>query len=329
MARKDVFANITSPQNAGTERRATPGYATRGASRSMINSLSELAEKAALADQALAGEAVVDLDPALLDASFVTDRMGDDETAFQELVKAIEERGQDTPVLVRPHPAAEGRYQIVFGHRRVRAARLLGRPVKAVVRTVSDADHVIAQGQENSARENLSFIERAAFAQTLTGLGYDRKTVQVALSVDAAMTTRMLSVTGRVPPEIVTAIGPAKGIGRDRWLDFAQQIEHPASLGRAEQVVAEERFAALPSEARFDLILAEMKKARRPAKRGNAAGGSWKARDESVSAEFKGTGKTYSIALKSKHAAKFGRFIAENMERLHGEFLESIKSEGD
>ncbi len=86
--------------------------------------------------------------------------------------------------MVRPNPSDKGRYQIVFGHRRVRAARLLGRPVKAVVKHVSDIDHVIAQGQENSARENLSFIERATFAHHLASLGHDRRTIQLALSVD-------------------------------------------------------------------------------------------------------------------------------------------------
>lgn len=328
MARKDIFANITAPQNAAQERKTTPGYATRGASRSMINSLSELAEKAALADQSLVGEAVVELDPALLDVSFVSDRMGEDETAFQELVEAIRERGQDTPVLVRPHPSASGRYQIVFGHRRVRAARLLERPVKAVIKGVSDTDHVIAQGQENSARENLSFIERASFAQNLTTLGHDRRTIQVALSVDAPMLTRMLSVTGRVPKDVIAAIGAAKSVGRDRWTDLAQQIEHPVAFETATQLVVTPGFETLSSEARFDLLLSEIKKARRPVKRSNPVG-EWVSGDAKVTAEFKGSGKSYSISLKSKDAGKFGRFIADNLEKLHDEFVKSVKSQGD
>jgi len=329
MARKDIFANITSQPNTGQERRATtPGYATRGASRSMINSLSELAEKAALADQAMAGDALVDLDPDMLEASFVTDRMGEDEAAFQELVEAIRERGQDTPVLVRPHPSQDGRYQIVFGHRRVRVAKLLGRPVKAVVRQVSDVDHVIAQGQENSARENLSFIERAVFAQNLSDLKHDRRTVQTALSIDGPMLTRMLSVTSRVPAQVITAIGAAKGIGRDKWLELAQQIEHPATSARAGEIIADELFSELPAEARFDFLNAELKKAKRQPKRSVSAN-SWQSRDARVSAEYKSAGKGFSIALKSKDAAKFGRFIAQNLERLHEEFLESVETEGD
>lgn len=325
MARKDIFANITSADGPRPERKTTPGYATRGASRSMISSLSELAEKAAIADQALSGEAVVDLDPDLVDDSFVSDRMGEDQQAFDELVEAIRERGQDSPVLVRPHPRDKDRYQIVFGHRRVRVARLLKRPVRAVVKPVSDIDHVIAQGQENSARENLSFIERASFAHHLQEMGHDRKTIQLSLSVDAALLTRMLSVTGRVPMIVIQAIGAAKGIGRDRWLDLAQMIEHPDALSIARQSVLQDGFDAMSSEQRFERLVQDLRKARKPVRKPRPTG-SWQSKDAAVSAEFKGAGKTYSISLKSKEAVSFGRFITENLERLHAEFLAETKS---
>lgn len=327
MARKDVFANITSPTGAQTERKTIPGYATRGASRSMINSLSELAEKAALAEQALTGEAVVELDPAVIDASFVTDRIDDEPEAFDALVEAIRERGQDTPVLVRPHPVAEGRYQIVFGHRRVRAARLLERPVRAVIKTISDIDHVIAQGQENSARENLSFIERASFAQRLADLGHERRTIHLALSVDAPMLTRMLSVASRIPAAVIEAVGAAKGIGRDRWTDLAQGIEHPEARAAALQAVGEEGFRALASDARFERLAKVVKDAGKPVRRATPPG-TWAAGDQAVAAEFKGSGKSYSIALKSKDAVRFGRFISANLERLYDEFKQT-KQQGD
>lgn len=133
----------------------------------MVRSLDELSKQA---DKFLEGEAVVELDPDTVDGSFVLDRLTDDSEQFEELKAAIAERGQDTPILVRPHPSASGRYQIVFGHRRVRVARELGRKVKAVVKAIDDRTHVIAQGQENSARANLSFIERASFASRLRRL---------------------------------------------------------------------------------------------------------------------------------------------------------------
>lgn len=325
MARKDIFANITAADGPRTERKATPGYANRGASRSMISSLSELAEKAAIADQTLVGETVAELDPSLIDKSFISDRMGEDEEAFQELIEAIRERGQDTPVLVRPHPTDKGRYQIVFGHRRVRAARILGRPVKAVVKHVSDVDHVIAQGQENSARENLSFIERAAFAHHLQAIGHDRRTIQLALSIDGALLTRMLSVTARVPETIIQAIGAAKTIGRDRWLDLASAVEHPDALGQAEAAIKAEGFSGLASEERFERVAMAARNANKP-RRQMRPSGHWQSDDAAVTAEFKGAGKSFSISLKSKEAASFGRFIAENLERLHAEYRKQSKS---
>lgn len=327
MARKDIFANITSSANAGVERKATPGYATHGASRSMISSLSELRDKVEQAAQHVPGETIIELDPEALDSSFVSDRMGIDDVAYAELLEAIRERGQDTPIQVRPHPTAEGRYQIVFGHRRARAAKDLGRPVRAVVKAISDADHVIAQGQENSARENLSFIERAMFAQRLVELAYERATIQAALSVDAPMLTRMLSVSGRVPAEIANAIGAAKSVGRDRWTELAQQIEKPTTLELARILVNDQAFLSLESDARFEFLARGIKKATKPSKRPSNAS-EWRADDSSVRAEFKGSGKSYSIALKAKDAARFGRFIAENLGRLHQEFLKATETEG-
>ena len=91
------------------------------------------------------------------------------------------------------------------------ATRSLEQPVRAVVKPLADIDHVIAQGQENSARENLSFIERSVFSGHLLDLGFDRQTIQSSLSVDAPMLTRMLSVTKRIPDVVIKAVGAAKG----------------------------------------------------------------------------------------------------------------------
>ncbi|MCW0002265.1 plasmid partitioning protein RepB [Pararhizobium sp. YC-54] len=328
MARKDVFANITNADVAKPERKATPGYATRGASRSMISSLGELAEKAAKAEQILQGEAVVEIDPEEIDGSFVSDRLEDDELAFAQLLEAIRERGQDSPVLLRPHPDTEARYQVVFGHRRVRAAKLLSRTVRAVVKEVADVDHVIAQGQENSARENLSFIERAVFSQRLIDLGYQRPTIMLALSIDAPMLTRMLSVTGRVPARVSTAIGAAKNVGRDRWLELAQLIERPENRAKVDALVAEEQFKQSSSDDRFERILAELKKVKKAPKRLSQAN-TWTPDDGSVVAEYKNSGRGFSLSLRAKEAGKFGQFLSVNLERLFEEYRENEKQRGD
>jgi len=107
------------------------------------------------------GHAVVELDAALIEPSFVQDRMPGD---IDGLLASIREQGQQVPILVRPHPEQPGKYQVGFGHRRLRAVFELGLPVKAVVRDLTDEQLVIAQGQENNEREDLTFIEKARFA---------------------------------------------------------------------------------------------------------------------------------------------------------------------
>jgi ParB family transcriptional regulator, chromosome partitioning protein len=325
MARKDVLLGITQAETLKPERTTTSGYAARGASRSMLNSIGELAAQAAKAERLLEGETVVELETHLIDGSFVSDRMEDSAEAFSELVAAIGERGQDSPILVRPHPTAAGRYQIVFGHRRFRAAKQLGRPVRAVVKELDDKDHVVAQGQENSARENLSFIERAVFAQKLCDLGHSRETVQSSLSVDAPMLTRMLSVTKRVPAVIIQAIGAAKGVGRDRWLELTALIEQPSNLTRAGEFVTTDEFMSATVDSRFDLVFRFLKTTRKPKKMTRSPPKAWTPADKSVSIISKTAGKSYTLALKDKDAVIFGGWISQNLERFYQEFRESEK----
>ena len=69
---------------------------------------------------------------------------------------------------------------------------------------MKDHEHVIAQGQENSARANLSFIEKAIFAANLARLHYDEDNTVIltALSIDRTTLSKMLSVAalpGRDP----------------------------------------------------------------------------------------------------------------------------------
>ena len=59
----------------------------------------------------LEGETVVDLDPDLIDGSFVSDRMEDDDEAFAELVAAIRRDGGRTADSGSASPCENGRYR--------------------------------------------------------------------------------------------------------------------------------------------------------------------------------------------------------------------------
>ncbi len=325
MARRDVLLGITQADIKQPDRTSTPGYAMRGASKSMLSSIGELAAQAAKAEKLIEGATVVELDPASVDGSFVSDRMDDGAETFDELLKAIRERGQDSPILVRPHPGVDGRYMVVFGHRRVRAAKELGRPVKAVVRQLADIEHVIAQGQENSARENLSFVERAVFAQQLIDLDYSRETVQAALAVDAPMLTRMLSVTKRIPAKILNAVGSAKGIGRDRWIELTTLIEQPDNLQKADALIEDAEFKAIESNQRFSLLFDAMKSRKRAVKKGGtkSSGQSWASPDKSISVLAKSGPKGVSLEITKTDAKPFADWITGNLDGLYEAFRKS------
>ncbi|RWI57181.1 MAG: plasmid partitioning protein RepB [Mesorhizobium sp.] len=321
MARKDIFGSVMGSA-AVEQARDVSSYAVRGASRSIIQSFEELSKSS-----------VVDLDPGLIETSFVSDRIEDDEEEFSELVRAIRERGQDSPVLVRPHPSSPGRYQTVFGHRRVRVARELGRPVRAVVKQMGDQDHVIAQGQENAARANLSFIERTLFGERILKNGYSADIVKAALALDDTTFSKMRSVSGNIPEDIILAIGAAKGIGRDRWWQLAKLMEHPANAAKAKDHVQTSEFQQANSDARFnqlfEVLTANSKGARSaPARPQEKA---WAPKDNSVKARITDTGKAFTLALKSKEASAFGAFIAGRLDELFEAFreAESGKTTGD
>lgn len=324
MARKNLLEGLADmpDENAGA-----PNYPMRGAGRSLVRSLDELAKQA---EKFLEGEAVVDLDPDLVEASFVKDRLSEDDEDFQALVKAIRARGQDTPILVRPHARIDGRYQVVFGHRRLRAARELGRNVRAVVKAIDDRTHVIAQGQENSARADLTFIERALFARRLEELGYDREVVSTALAANASSISKMMSVMERISPEVVQAIGAAPGVGRERWVELSLLAGKAANAASVANVLQDDNFHQLPSDKRFEALYSALNKSARPVKKTVAARKvTWQPLDKAVQAEMKNDGKAFSLSMKAKNAGRFGDFLSSRLDALYEQFLAEEGKQGD
>lgn len=324
MARKNPFASVMTEAPSGA-REPLPEFRMSGASKSILSSIDELA---AQADKLRAGQTVVELEPELIDGSFVSDRLEEDENEYNELLEAIRDRGQDTPILVRPHPSLGGRYMVVYGHRRLRVAKALGRKVFAVVKEMRDEDHVVAQGQENSARANLSFIERAVFAHTLSQLHYDNDNAVVmrALSTDRATLSKMLSVAA-IPRDILDAIGAAKTIGRDRWYELKTLLEKPAHLDAATRLVGENGFSEGSAEERFNRLVEHLKRSGRAAKVATPKSvQKWAPEDKRIAASMSSDGRNFTLALKSKDALDFGKFLSDNLADFYAAFRSKRES---
>ncbi len=91
-----------------------------------------------------------------------------DEGSLYELAESIRSQGVMQPVLVRPLEG--GRYEIIAGERRVRAARLAGlEQVPVLVRHVADEAAAVMALIENIQREDLNPLEEAQGLQRLVG----------------------------------------------------------------------------------------------------------------------------------------------------------------
>jgi ParB family chromosome partitioning protein len=100
-----------------------------------------------------------------------------DEEALNALAGSLGERGVLQPVLVRPKPG--GRYELVAGERRWRAARIAGmETIPALVRPREDALALELALIENMAREDLNPVEEANACMALVEeLGLTREQV--------------------------------------------------------------------------------------------------------------------------------------------------------
>ncbi|HEY1064298.1 MAG TPA: ParB/RepB/Spo0J family partition protein [Candidatus Saccharimonadales bacterium] len=98
-----------------------------------------------------------------------------DEEALQELAASIKLHGILQPIVVSPH--AQGKYQIIAGERRWRAAGIAGlKSVPVIVRTLQEQSKLELSIIENVQRVDLAPLEQAISIEKLHqqfGLSYD------------------------------------------------------------------------------------------------------------------------------------------------------------
>lgn len=331
MSRENPFAKLDMASISANQTPTKPGYGMTGAAKTVVRSIEDMAENT---KKLMEGEVIVDLDPRLIDVSFVSDRLSDDGEEFQELLQAIRESGQTTPILVRPSSTDAKRYMVVFGHRRLRVARELGVPVKAIVKQLDDTTSAIVQGQENAARSNLSFIERAYFAQNLIGSGMTKETVRSSLAIDEAMLSKMLAVIEAVPGSVITALGASKKIGRDRWLSLRQLVLAPALSKAAAEFSESAEFRKLSENERFDTLHDYLKryKSKSAAKKPKAQAPlrDWTSTDRALNMVMNSKAKKVAIELTNVEARPFSEWLSSHMGRLYEEYKGSkTETNGD
>ena len=174
-----------------------------------------------------------------------------DEGALYELAESIRSQGVMQPVLVRPvGDAAEGRYEIIAGERRFRAARLAGLDeVPVLVKSVPDEAAAVMALIENMQREDLNPLEQAQGLKRLVdefGLTHEQAAQAVGRSRSAASNLlRLLQLSEPVQQMLMAGdldMGHARAL---LSLDGAQQISAANQVaGRKLSVREAERLVA-------------------------------------------------------------------------------------
>ncbi|MEO7716294.1 MAG: ParB/RepB/Spo0J family partition protein [Capsulimonas sp.] len=125
-------------------------------------------------------------------------------SALASLATSMQEIGQIQPILVRP--AAGGKFELVAGDRRFRAAHLAGlKTIRAEIdETITDVQHAHISLSENDEREPLSPIERARGYAFLVDL--DQTQDQIAKDYSISQTTVSQTIKLLELPEPVQQI---------------------------------------------------------------------------------------------------------------------------
>lgn len=302
MARKDLLKGLMEAPAAKADSGPPPRF-ERGAIGAVSKSINDLRSRA-----------IIDVSPDLIDNAGLKDRLDADAEGLADLIASIRDYGQQVPVLLRHNPHQEGRYEVVYGRRRVAALKALNQPVKALLRQLNDRELIVAQGQENSARKDLSFIEKASFAAQMVRLGFDRKVVCDALSIDKTVISRMLTVTDAVPEAVILAIGSAPSAGRDRWLTLAKL----APRRSAAQLIA--AAVGANSDLRFEAVFTALQDPR-PASRATAQALEME-NGRIIGVARRGNHKTV-IELRGPEGQEFGDWLLFELEAAYRNWLES------
>lgn len=261
------------------------------------------------------------LDPKLLEPSPYQDRMGvDEDPEFDGLLESISTSGQQVPILVRPHPKEIGRYQVAYGHRRLRACRELDRSIRAIVKPLSDEELIIAQSKENLDRKDLTFIEKCLFVATLKAKGVTRAVISKALGGGNETKNSVNYYTVDISEALIRKIGPAPSIKGPKWRKLSEVFKDGKVSARQQKqldgLMASSRWTEADSNKRFALVQNLLNESDKP-----------KAEEETISStsgadvvRIKRGGKATTLSINTKALNGFDAFLIEKLSGLIEEF---------
>lgn len=291
-------------------------------------------EKLAAANPQPVANRVVELDPALVHAGGIADRIEIDAVEIERLSESIRQAGQKVPILVRPHPEKPGEYQIVAGRRRLAACKHAGLPVRAEIQDLDERDLILGQAIENIAREDLSYIERARLAARMVDeAGLQPADIDMAFSCGKTDRSRYLKIGRGIPSDIAQWIGKAPSAGRPRWEQLVGVLEaDEAAETRVREVLAAANTEDRPatSDDRFNRVYqaaTEVAKAERTKPQKPEVYDIYVDGVEKPIARMKETAKGVELTLTGERTAGFLAWVAAHREEIVEQIIRNHERE--
>lgn len=161
-----------------------------------------------------------------------------DEAGLRELAHSIGQVGVLQPVLVRP-TEQDGRYELIAGERRFRAARLAGlTEIPAIIRRTGDEQLLTEALVENLHRTDLDPLEEAAaYQQLLDDFGFTHEQLAERIGRSRSAISNALRLLA-LPPRLQQLVAEgALSAGHARALLALDRAEQQERVGQ--RVVAE------------------------------------------------------------------------------------------
>ena len=199
---------------------------------------------------------LVHLDTGDIEDLFPPDRltMAFSDEAFASLKESIRANGQDQPILVRPKPGHQGKYQIAFGRRRRTACTELEIRIKAIVADLTDDQMLQVMIRENDERSAVSTYERSVFYKDLM------KSEQIGvrelarrLDVSPAMVSRLTNLIV-LPDVLLEVLGDPRPLGIRLLERLGEMVSAQDKLNRALHAWSGVKPAETPGERAQQLL---------------------------------------------------------------------------
>ncbi len=170
-----------------------------------------------------------------------------DEVSLEELTNSIRERGIIQPIIARPSPDEEGKFEIIAGERRWQAAQFAGlHEVPVIIINADNLKSLEFAIVENVQRKDLNPIEEAeGYKRLIDEFSYDQDKVSKFIGKSRAHISNCLRLLS-LPQEIIELIiegklsqGHAKIlVGLDNAILLAKKIiSKKLSVRQAESLV--------------------------------------------------------------------------------------------